>query len=66
MLSCSPSCPIHEIAHLGRTMSARAAQILAYFTTGRASNGAEAINGTELHRRITGVNLIRLGIPWSM
>src|SRR5215217_3479953 len=49
-----PSCPIPEIARLGRTLNAWRAQFLAYFTTERASNGGtEAINGIiELHRRI--------------
>jgi transposase len=49
-----PSCPIPEIARLGRTLTAWRQQFLAYFTTGRASNGGtEAINGIiELHRRI--------------
>ncbi len=48
------SCPIPEIARLGRTLRAWRQQFLAYFTTGRASNGGtEAINGIiELHRRI--------------
>jgi transposase len=49
-----PSCPIPEIARLGRTLAAWRQQFLAYFTTARASNGGtEAINGIiELHRRI--------------
>lgn len=49
-----PSCPIPEIARLGRTLAAWRPQFLAYFTTERASNGGtEAINGIiELHRRI--------------
>lgn len=49
-----PSCPIPEIARLGRTLAAWMPQFLAYFTTERASNGGtEAINGIiELHRRI--------------
>ncbi len=48
------SCPIPEIARLGRTLRAWRQQFLAYFTTGRANNGGtEAINGIiELHRRI--------------
>jgi transposase len=48
------TCPIPEIARLGRTLRAWRAQFLGYFTTGRASNGGtEAINGIiELHRRI--------------
>ena len=49
-----PSCPIPEIARLGRTLRAWKEQFLAYFTTDRANNGGtEAINGIiELHRRI--------------
>src|SRR5215203_7102525 len=49
-----PSCPIPEIARLGRTLRAWKEQLLAYFATGRASNGGtEAVNGIiELHRRI--------------
>jgi transposase len=48
------TCPIPEIARLGRTLRAWREQFLAYFTTGRANNGGtEAINGIiELHRRI--------------
>ena len=48
------SCPISEIARLGRTLRQWKTTYLAYFTTDRSSNGgAEAINGIiELHRRI--------------
>jgi len=48
------TCPIPEIARLGRTLRAWKDQFLAYFTTNRANNGGtEAINGIiELHRRI--------------
>ena len=54
LIASFPTCPIPEIARLGRTLAAWKAQFLAYFTTGRASNGGtEAINGIiELHRRI--------------
>ena len=54
VLDSFPSCPIPEIARLGRTLQAWREQFLAYFTTGRANNGGtEAINGIiELHRRI--------------
>jgi transposase len=54
VLDSFPSCPIPEIARLGRTLRAWRDQFLAYFTTGRANNGGtEAINGIiELHRRI--------------
>lgn len=49
-----PSCPIPEIARLGRTLKQWKDAFLAYFDTGRASNGGtESINGLiELHRRI--------------
>jgi transposase len=49
------TCPIPEIARLGRTLRAWRNQFMAYFTTSRANNGGtEAINGTiQLHRRIT-------------
>jgi len=49
-----PSCPIPEIARLGRTLKQWNDAFLAYFDTGRASNGGtESINGLiELHRRI--------------
>jgi transposase len=54
VLESFPSCPIPEIARLGRTLNAWRMQFLAYFSTQRASNGGtEAINGIiELHRRI--------------
>ncbi len=46
--------PIPEIARLGRTLRRWTKEFLAYFSTGRASNGGtEAINGLiELHRRV--------------
>ena len=49
-----PTCPIPEIARLGRTLKQWKAAFLSYFDTGGASNGGtEAINGLiELHRRI--------------
>ena len=45
---------IAEIARLGRTLRRWRAAFLAYFTTGRSSNGGtEAMNGIiELHRRL--------------
>ena len=48
------TCPIPEIARLGRTLRRWREAFLAYFTTGRANNGGtEAINGIiELHRRL--------------
>jgi transposase len=49
-----PSCPIPEVARLGRTLRQWKQAFLAYFDTHRSSNGGtEAINGLiELHRRI--------------
>ena len=48
------TCPIPEIARLGRTLRRWRDAFLAYFTTGRATNGGtEAVNGNiELHRRL--------------
>jgi transposase len=48
------TCPVPEIARLGRTLRSWSEQFLAYFTTGGVSNGGtEAVNGIiELHRRI--------------
>ena len=48
------SCPIPEIARLGKTLRKWRHAFLAYFDTGRSSNGGtEAINGLiELHRRV--------------
>lgn len=48
------TCPIPEIARLGRTLRRWRKAFLAYFTTDRSSNGGtEAINGIiELHRRL--------------
>jgi transposase len=49
-----PSCPIPEIARLGKTLRRWRTAFLAYFDTNGASNGGtEAINGIiELGRRI--------------
>ena len=49
-----PSCPIPEIARLGRTLKRWRTAFMAYFDTAGASNGGtEAINGLiELHHRI--------------
>ena len=45
MIASFPSCPIPEVARLGRTLKAWKAQVLAYFDTGGVSNGGtEAIN----------------------
>ena len=54
ILASFPTCPIPEIARLGRTLRAWKSAILAYFDTGGASNGpTEAINGViETTRRI--------------
>ena len=48
------TCPIGEVARLGRTLRRWRQAFLAYFSTGRANNGGtEAVNGIiELHRRI--------------
>ena len=48
------SCPVPEIARLGKTLRRWRGAFLAYFDTSGANNGgAEAINGLiELHRRI--------------
>ena len=48
------TCPIPEIARLGRTLRRWREAFLAYFTTGRANNGGtEAVNGIiELARRL--------------
>ncbi len=48
------SCPIPEVARLGKTLNTWRAEFLGYFDTAGASNGGtEAINGLiELHRRI--------------
>lgn len=48
------TCPIPEIARLGRTLRRWRKSFLAYFTTGRINNGpTEALNGIiELHRRL--------------
>ena len=54
VLATFPSCPVPEIARLGRTLKRWREAFLAYFTTGRSNNGGtEAINGRiELHRRV--------------
>ncbi len=54
VLTSFPSCPIPEIARLGRTLKKWREPFLAYFTTDRANNGGtEAVNGLiELHRRV--------------
>jgi transposase len=54
VLTSLPTCPIPEIRRLGKTLKQWREAFLAYFDTGRASNGGtEAINGLiELHRRV--------------
>ncbi len=54
VLTSFPTCPIPEVARLGRTLRQWKAAILAYFDTNGASNGpTEAINGViETTRRI--------------
>lgn len=54
VLASFPTCPIPEIKRLGKTLTQWREAFLAYFSTGRSSNGGtEAINGLiELHRRI--------------
>ncbi|AKK10983.1 ISL3 family transposase [Corynebacterium uterequi] len=49
-----PSCPIPEMARLGRTLRRWKDAFLAYWDTARSNNGGtEAINGLiELHRRL--------------
>jgi len=49
-----PTCPIPEIARLGRTLKQWREPFLAYFATAGANNGGtEAVNGLiELHRRV--------------
>ena len=54
VLTSLPSCPIPEVARLGRTLKQRREAFLGYFDTYGASNGGtEAVNGLiELHRCI--------------
>ena len=53
-LAAFPTCPVPEIARLGRTLKQWRGSFLAYFDTSRSSNGGtEAVNGLiELHRRV--------------
>jgi transposase len=55
VLASFASCPIPEVARLGRTPKQWREAFLGYFTTGGANNGGtEAINGLiELHRRVS-------------
>ncbi|MDV8001438.1 transposase [Rhodococcus sp. IEGM 1408] len=54
VLATLPSCPIPEIARLGRALRKWKDSFLAYWTTDRSNNGGtEAINGLiELNRRL--------------
>jgi transposase len=54
ILNSFTSCPIPEVARLGRTLKQWREAFLGYFTTNGANNvGTEAINGLiELHRRV--------------
>lgn len=54
VLASFPTCPIPEIARLGRTLNKWKDAFLGYFSTGGANNGGtEAINGLiELQRRV--------------
>ena len=50
VLAAFPTCPIPEVARLGRTLRRWKAAILAYFDTAGASNGpVEAVNGGRVH-----------------
>lgn len=54
VLTSLPTCPIPEVARLGRTLKQWREAFLGYFDSNGASNGGtEAVNGLiELHRRI--------------
>ena len=54
VLAAFASCPIPEVARLGKTLRQWRMAFLGYFATSGASNGGtEAVNGLiELHRRI--------------
>ena len=54
ILDTFPTCPIPEVARLGRTLRQWRTEFLGYFDTGGSSNGGtEAMNGLiELHRRV--------------
>lgn len=54
ILNSFTTCPIPEVARLGRTLKQWREAFLGYFTTEGANNGgAEAVNGLiELHRRV--------------
>ena len=54
LLDTGPTCPIPEVARLGRTLRQWRTEFLGYFDTGGSSNGGtEAMNGLiELHRRV--------------
>lgn len=54
ILDTFPTCPVPEVARLGRTLKRWREAFLGYWTTGRSNNGGiEAVNGLiELHRRV--------------
>ena len=54
VLATFSTCPVPEIARLGRTLKRWRSAFLAYFDTDRSNNGGtEAVNGLiELHRRV--------------
>ena len=54
ILAAFATCPVPEVARLGRTLKQWRSEFLGYFDTGGANNGGtEAINGLiELHRRV--------------
>src|SRR5699024_1014263 len=62
------TCPIPEVARLGRTLRRWKDAFLAYFTTDRVNNGpTEALNGIiELHRRlaVAGQELVDVARGW--
>jgi len=64
------SCPIGEIARLGRTLRQWKTTYLGYFTTERSTNGGTEANGIiELHRRIAAATATATttdsGCSWS-
>lgn len=53
MLTSLPTCPIPEVARLGRTPKQWREAFLGFDTNGASNGGTEAVNGLiELHRRI--------------
>jgi transposase len=62
-----PTCPIPEIAGLGRTLRQWRTAFLAYFDTGRESNGGtEAISRLiDLHRRVAEASVTATTTPYE-